>query len=406
MRVVPNGRKIEQRRRSKGLSRRTLAGLIGRSQEWLRQIEKGMRPLDSLEVLGRIAEALRVESWSELVDLPTGLDLDARPAGRQDFVHLLWRSLLGVREGGPQVPGPPRVPVPVLDRRVAGVWSRWHTPGRNLGAIAHDVASLLNGTREAMTWCAGKQPRELPGARRVHVQALQLARAVLSHANEHWLAHVAAAQCLALTLPAEDAVLTGVAEHGAARSLLGLGFAADAERLALASLEALAHAPVPARQRYAAEGALHLAAAEAAAQANDVTTCQEMLRRAEKMTERQVLTGHPVFGPVSAQIGEVRSMIRLGHVDLAVDLAEKIRVDNQHPADEQADLYLAVAHARACRQDHVPALLELLKLERTAEDVLRYAPLAGETIRQLLETAPHSLREELRRLDNLACDGS
>ncbi|MCG8915199.1 hypothetical protein L6E12_05265 [Actinokineospora sp. PR83] len=378
--------------------------MIGRSQEWLRQIEKGIRPLDSLQTLGRIAEALRVENWSDLVDLPTGLDLDARPAGRPDFVHLLWRSLLGVREGGPRTPGPPRVGVAVLDRRVTGVWSRWHAPGRNLGAIAHDVASLLNGTRDAMTWCAGRQPRELPGARRAHGQALQLARVVLSRTNEHWLSHVAAAQCLALTVPAEDAVLTGVGEHGAARSLLGLGFAADAERLALASLEALACAPVPARQRYAVEGALHLLAAEAAAQANDVHTCQEMLRRAEKMAERQVLTSHPVFGPVSTQISEVRSMLRLGHVDLAVDLAERIGVDDQHPADEQADLHLAVAHARACRQDHVPALLMLLKLERTAEDVLRYSPLAAETIRQLLETAPYSLHAELRRLGNLAYD--
>ncbi|HET9082560.1 MAG TPA: helix-turn-helix transcriptional regulator [Trebonia sp.] len=53
--------RIARARRRRGLSQAVLAGLVGRSESWLSQVERGKRGVDSYAVLTRMAEVLRVE---------------------------------------------------------------------------------------------------------------------------------------------------------------------------------------------------------------------------------------------------------------------------------------------------------------------------------------------------------
>ncbi len=55
------GARIARARRRRGLSQPVLAGLVGRSESWLSQVERGKRGVDSYAVLTRMAEVLRVE---------------------------------------------------------------------------------------------------------------------------------------------------------------------------------------------------------------------------------------------------------------------------------------------------------------------------------------------------------
>jgi transcriptional regulator with XRE-family HTH domain len=64
--VTPSGREtagqwIAHARRRRGLSQAVLAGLVGRSESWLSQVERGKRGVDSHSVLVRLAEVLRVD---------------------------------------------------------------------------------------------------------------------------------------------------------------------------------------------------------------------------------------------------------------------------------------------------------------------------------------------------------
>lgn len=45
------GKRIAAYRRRRGLSQEALAGLIGRSESWLSQVERGLRSVDRLSVL-------------------------------------------------------------------------------------------------------------------------------------------------------------------------------------------------------------------------------------------------------------------------------------------------------------------------------------------------------------------
>src|SRR5215813_4093475 len=53
------GQRIARARRRRGLSQAVLAGLVGRSESWLSQVERGKRGSDS--VLMRLAEVLRAD---------------------------------------------------------------------------------------------------------------------------------------------------------------------------------------------------------------------------------------------------------------------------------------------------------------------------------------------------------
>src|SRR3954452_19665887 len=55
------GRRITTYRRRRGLSQAALAGLIGRSESWLSQVERGVRSIDRLSVLLDLARVLHVE---------------------------------------------------------------------------------------------------------------------------------------------------------------------------------------------------------------------------------------------------------------------------------------------------------------------------------------------------------
>ena len=59
--MVGIGERVAAYRRRRGLSQVTLAGLVGRSESWLSQVERGKRGVDSHSVLVRLTEVLRVD---------------------------------------------------------------------------------------------------------------------------------------------------------------------------------------------------------------------------------------------------------------------------------------------------------------------------------------------------------
>lgn len=58
---APLGERIAYFRRRRGYSQVVLAGLVGKSDEWLSQIERGSRDVDRLSAIVALAGALRVE---------------------------------------------------------------------------------------------------------------------------------------------------------------------------------------------------------------------------------------------------------------------------------------------------------------------------------------------------------
>jgi transcriptional regulator with XRE-family HTH domain len=124
MRGMTDGMTIGERvafyRQRRGLTQTVLAGLVGRTEDWLRKVEHSVLPLDRLSVLRRLAYALDV-SLGDLIGKPV-LRAWADEPGRRT-VPSLRVALMDHRQflTGPQ-PGEP-VRLDALATNIAEQWN-------------------------------------------------------------------------------------------------------------------------------------------------------------------------------------------------------------------------------------------------------------------------------------------
>ena len=114
------GERIAIYRRRRGLSQLALANMIGRSEAWLSQVERGIRHVDRVSVLIRLAQVLKV-TVEDLIGQPLslapngGIEFRAIPALRAALTdYELIPATFGVATGD----GPTRDHLPSLRRNV------------------------------------------------------------------------------------------------------------------------------------------------------------------------------------------------------------------------------------------------------------------------------------------------
>jgi transcriptional regulator with XRE-family HTH domain len=158
-----------------------LAGLVGRSESWLSQVERGKRSIDSHSVLSRLAEVLRVDI-EELTDPQNG---DENSRGVYPAVALIERSMMGYGISGQDEHA--HQPDPAYLRATADSAyrsyqeTRYDTTGRILPGLIRDTeaAACLKGSASAEVW-------------QVRARVYDTAAALLSRVGEPLLAWAAA----------------------------------------------------------------------------------------------------------------------------------------------------------------------------------------------------------------------
>src|SRR4051794_6393557 len=137
------GRRVALYRRRRGLSQEVLAGLVGKTAEWLRKVETNRAELDRLSVIRAVAKTLDV-SLGDLIGEPSLFDwseesgrqtIPALRAALHDYRHLT-PAVIAVAEDEP----PPLVG---LERDLAELWdtyqrSQYGTLARRLPYLIHD----------------------------------------------------------------------------------------------------------------------------------------------------------------------------------------------------------------------------------------------------------------------------
>ena len=94
------GERIAWYRRRRGMSQEVLAGIVGRTVDWLSKVENNRIDLDRLSVIRSVAEALDV-TVGDLVGEPTLLEWSAESGHRT--VPALRETLLNYRQLTPFV---------------------------------------------------------------------------------------------------------------------------------------------------------------------------------------------------------------------------------------------------------------------------------------------------------------
>jgi transcriptional regulator with XRE-family HTH domain len=370
-------------RRRRGLSQAALAGLVGRSESWLSQVERGIRSVDRLAVLLDMAKILHVDVES-LIGRPwqlapnggavaQGLDAVRQVMTRYD--HLL----------GADAPTMP--PLFELRTQVA-------TLHQDYQAARYE---LIDGVPRI---AADEERRE---ALCTYVSAYVGAAKLLTKLGVTDLAVVAADRAATIAVEADSLGARGIAAYQVVCALLRADHTEEAERLAVRMAEKIhgsATAETPTLASVA--GALWLIAAVAAARRTDRGEAWARLDAADRLAG--LLGGDAnhawtAFGPTNVGIHRVTIAAELGDPGEALRAAAD--VDPTRLADglrsRRAQVYLDLAWAQAQRKRDAEATLHLLEAERSAPEAIRYNAMVRDLLREILARSrrPNSVLHDL-----------
>ncbi|MBF9068992.1 helix-turn-helix domain-containing protein [Streptacidiphilus fuscans] len=140
------GQRMQLLRTRRGMTREVLAGLLGKSPSWVKQIENGRLQMPRLDTVLAIAEALRVR---DLSDLTGGRKLDAGM-----FIGPGHPRLPAVAEAVNALPGPARdrqaASVAHLRARLASAWAARHSAPNHRDVVGALLPDLIRDAQLAV----------------------------------------------------------------------------------------------------------------------------------------------------------------------------------------------------------------------------------------------------------------
>ncbi len=397
------GERIAIYRTRRGISQVVLAGLVGRSESWLSQVERGVRDVDRVSVLVELAKVLRVE-LSELVGQPLTL---GRPAGAHGYVNAaaVRAALTDIRPSvDPESDGPPDVDGLVV--AVRELQATYQAAG--YVAAGEMVTSLVQRAQHAVVSAHGEGRRR---ALRLLVDVYASTAALLSRVGEAGLSWVAADRAVLVAQHTGDPELVTLGIYRLAQALLRAGEVDDAYRVATAAAADLATAPSASVPGLSLRGALLLTGALAAARGGDGRESLVLLREAGAVADTvgEDRNDHfTAFGPTNVALHAVGSAVELG--DAADVIRQGERVDPGRfgvgLAGRRSQLYVDLAWAYGQQRNDPAVVFSLIEAERIAPEVLRYDPTArdllGACLRRERRTALPGLRPLAQRVGIIA----
>ena len=391
------GARIARARRRRGLSQAVLAGLVGRSESWLSQVERGKRRIDSHAVLTRMAAVLRVE-----VEELTGPDYGDGEEGQRVYEPAaeIERAMMGYEGVGASIGGPGPATMGSLARlramtKTAYVGyqaTRYDDTGRMLPALIREA--------ETAGCAAGGDSRE---ACSVRAMVYDTAAALLHRVGVSSLAWTAADRALAAAEQSGRPELVALQAYRLSYVISSRRHPAEALELALSAstgLERTMRDPDP--NTLSVYGALHLAGVHAAAAVYDRAMTASLLARAREIADR---TGDgnrmgTAFGHVNVAMHAISAALQLGDAKTAIETCESLN-PAALPAGltgRRTQLSLDLARAYVMRRQDAAAVNLLLAAERLSPQLVRYDGRTREVITSLLHREHQPSTPELRPL--------
>ncbi|MEU3455736.1 helix-turn-helix transcriptional regulator [Micromonospora sp. NPDC006766] len=363
------GERVAWYRRRRGLSQEVLAGLIGRTADWLGKVENNRIELDRLSVIKSLAEVLDV-SLGDLLGEPSLLDWTGDSG--TETVPALRAALMNYRAiapfGGATDAQPPAVAV--LKKEVGTLWDAYQDS--RFGYVTGRLPDLLDRAQAAADHYDGEDQDQ---ARRLLGLAYQLAATQLTKLGQADLAWIAADRGLAAVRPTGDPVVTGSLFRSVGHALHATGRYAEAVRLtedAAGYLEPhLKHATPALLSVY---GTLFLSGSMAAARSNDAGTTRAFLAAADHAAgQLEADANHlwTAFGPTNVAIHRVATAAELGDVQVAIDLGPRVDTAGL-PMERRVRHALEVARAYSSWNRVDDAQAVLLDAEQMAPEQVRH----------------------------------
>jgi transcriptional regulator with XRE-family HTH domain len=378
------GQRVAWHRVRRGLPQEALAGLVGRTEDWLGKIENDRAPLDRLSVIRSLADALGVTIY-DLIGDPAPTNGHREPPGVAEVRAALMdyrqlSPLLAAIEKEGEAP-----PLGALRQDVDQVMSAYQ--GSQYGQMLRRIPELLTQAQLAVSEYSGDDRRT---AHRILAFAGQSAAMILTKVGECDLAWIASQRGLSAAEQSEDPAVTGSLLRSVIHSLHSDGRAEDARDMTRRAADYMRTKLDPSEPRIVSVyGTLLLPGAIAAARSNDRNTAAEYLAEAADMAgliETNANHLWTAFGPTNVQIHQVTAAMSLGDVQVALNLIPRIDTRGL-PTERRVRHSLEVVNAyHACNRVS-DAVEELLRAERLAPEQVHEHMMSRQLVLRLRATA-------------------
>jgi transcriptional regulator with XRE-family HTH domain len=147
------GKRLQHARERRGMTRDVLGGLVGRSAEWVKAVERDRLQQPKLDMLARLAEALRITDLAELTGNPAvplrllrGPGHPALPAVRDAINAIPWAD-------------GPAEPLDVLQARLDAAWRARHASPDHRTVLGAILPGLIGDCQRAVQQYQGDDGR-------------------------------------------------------------------------------------------------------------------------------------------------------------------------------------------------------------------------------------------------------
>lgn len=378
------------------MSREVFGGLLGRSAEWVKAVERGRLLMPRLPMLLQIADVLRLDDLADLVGNDTPLESVTR--GVHDATPAVVDAMLATT-----VATPTSVPdISALTSRVDNAWRRWTTMADQKSSVAEVLPALLTDVRGAAQALDGTERRlALRELARVYSLA-QCFFAWQPGAEYVWLA---ADRAMATAQLADDPLAIAAATWYYAEVWRPAGQASRAAEVAAESARLLT--PDKDSEHRARWGHLQLSIALSEAQlghsGDSWRHWDRAARAADALGEHYV---HPWlrFGRADVDGYAMRIATRLFRPADALRRADRFDLSALPSPGKRSVRLLDIAEAHRQRAEYVAVVHMIGRAHRESPETVKYSLFARQTLLELSErrSAVRTDAQELAAMIGLA----
>lgn len=392
---MPIGARLQTLRERRGKTRAVVAGLVGRSEEWLKAIERGRMQPPRLNMLMRLADALDVSDLADITgqqDRPVSMGSRAGHAAVPAVRDAIEAHLLVVNAGSPP-------DATGLTTRAADAWQLWHRAPEPRNAVGAILPRIITDGRRAVRLLDGAERRQAHAAL---ASAYALSEQLLAWVADSALLWLAADRCMASAEQADDPATLALAAWVVGNVWRSTGREDDAYELATDAADLLApQLDGDDDSPRALWGAVRLHAAITAGKLGREGDALRLLDDAGAMAARMPAGyAHPstLFGVPNAALTGISVHVDLRHAGRAVSAAEMVDPDSIPSVDRRARLWLELARGYRQRKDNTAALHVLQRATATSAESMRCHPLARSLASELVTSGGRIVEREARVL--------
>ncbi len=395
------GARVAKLRKERGLKQEELAASLGRTASWLSQVERGVQPVNRLDVLRLLADGLGVSLQTLRPDAPP--EAAPQPVESEEPNDLDQARLIISGHPVPEVllagrSKPSPVSLPDLRAAVDTIWDLTHS--NRFAELSSTIGPLMPRLERAVRTAPQDERPELWLLLGRAYQALSAAFVRQDEADAAW---VAADRAISAAEQSGQPLQVFAGVFRLAQAFVRLKHLDQAEHAATTAVNALREhtkEPVSDPEALSLLGSLHLVLALVQARAGNRGEARRETKKAREVAERLGADRNDFnleFGPTNVEIQAVSIAVELGDAGEAIDVGRRINAEALS-VERRARLNMDLGRAYAQRRQSGEALACLLEAEQLAPELIHTHVAARNAIRELILIAGRSASPELKAL--------